>query len=935
MSIYRNQRGIEMNIRERKKAAEEFYNRWANRGNERQDSQSFWLDLLQNVYGIENPVEYISFEDSIQNMMDKTSFIDGYIEKTKVLIEQKGRDRDLNKGIRQSDGSYLTPFQQALRYSASLPYSKRPRWIITCNFKEFYIYDMEKPNSEPAVVKLENLKNEYYRLEMLVEKTNIQIEKETKVSIKAGELIGKIYDELLKQYKEPENPDTLKSINQLCVRLVFCFYAEDAGLFGKKGILYDYLAEFSARHFRNAIIDLFEVLNTKENERDPYLDEKLERFPYVNGDLFKDTGIEIPRFNERLRELILDNASSSFDWSEISPTIFGAVFESTLNPEQRREGGMHYTSIENIHKVIDPLFLDDLKNELNEIKQYKQPATIRRRAKEFQKKLGSLKFLDPAAGSGNFLTETYLALRKLENEAIKLYMEDNVRFDVENLIQVKLNQFYGIEINDFAVSVAKTALWIAESQMFEETQSIIYANMEFLPLESYTNIVQGNALEMNWNEVIDKRELDYIIGNPPFVGARLMSTMQTNELREVFGNLKGVGNLDYVAGWYGKAAQFINQSNIKCAFVSTNSITQGQQVPILWKYLMEEYNIVINFAYRTFNWNSEAIDKAAVHCVIIGFSQVENRDKKIYVSKEQIELANNINGYLLNAPNIFIENRRSAISQVPKMVFGSMPNDGGNLILTPEEKNELIKNFPQSKQVIKRFVGAREYINNIERYCLWIEPKDLKLISKINPIMERIKKVKEHRLNSNRKDTQELANKPYAFGEIRQPKSDYLIVPANSSENRRYIPIGYLSQDVITSNAALIVPNTSKYHFAILSSNVHMSWMRNVAGRLKSDYRYSASIVYNNFPWIQLTELQKERLSKTADNILKARALYPEMSLADLYNELIMPPELRKAHQDNDRLVMHIYGMDVRTTKESDAVEKLFEMYNEMTKNIS
>lgn len=920
-----------MNMRERKKAAEEFYKRWANRGNERQDSQSFWLDLLQNVYGIENPVEYIRFEDSIQNMMDKTSFIDGYIEKTKVLIEQKGRDRDLNKGIRQSDGSYLTPFQQALRYSASLPYSKRPRWIITSNFKEFYIYDMEKPNSEPAVVKLENLKNEYYRLEMLVEKTNIQIEKETKVSVKAGELIGEIYDELLKQYKDPENPDTLKSINQLCVRLVFCFYAEDAGLFGKKGMLYSYLSEFNVRHFRNAIIDLFKVLNTKEDNRDPYLDETLAKFPYVNGDLFKDTDIEIPQFNEPLRELILDNASSSFDWSEISPTIFGAVFESTLNPEQRREGGMHYTSIENIHKVIDPLFLDELKNELNEIKQLKQPGRIRKRAKEFQKKLGSLTFLDPAAGSGNFLTETYLALRKLENEALKLYMDDNVIFDVgEDLIQVTLDQFYGIEINDFAVSVAKTALWIAESQMFEETQNIIYSNMEFLPLESYTNIVQGNALEMNWHNIVDKRDLDYIIGNPPFVGARLMTTKQTDELKEVFGELKGVGNLDYVAGWYGKTAQFIDQTNIKCAFVSTNSITQGQQVPILWKYLMEKYKIVINFAYHTFDWNSEAIDKAAVHCVIIGFSQVENKNKKIFISKEQIEIANNINGYLLDAPNVFIENRRSAISQVPEMIFGSMPNDGGNLILTPEEKDELIKNYPQSTQVIRRFVGSREYINNIERYCLWIESKDLNLISNIKPIMERIKKVKEHRLNSKRKNTQELAKKPYAFGEIRQPNTHYLIVPRVSSENRRYIPIGYLDKNVIASDAVLIIPNASKYHFAILSSNVHMSWMRTVAGRLKSDYRYSATIVYNNFPWVELTEQQKEKLTKTADNILKARELYPEMSLAELYNELIMPPELRKAHQDNDRLVMRIYGMDVRTTKESDAVEKLFKMYNEI-----
>src|SRR5690625_3391198 len=921
-----------MNMRERKKAAEDFYKRWADGGNERQDSQSFWLDLLQNVYGIEKPVEYITFEDSVQNMMDNTSFIDGYIEKTNVLIEQKGRDRDLNKGIRQSDGTYLTPFQQAMRYSATLPYSKRPRWIITCNFKEFYIYDMERPNSEPAIIELKNLKNEYYRLEILIEKTNTQIEKETKVSIQAGELVGQIYEELLKQYKNPNDPRSLESINQLSVRLVFCFYAEDAGLFGKKGLLHDYLSEFSARHFRNAIIDLFNVLNTKEEDRDPYLDDMLAKFPYVNGDLFKDTNIEIPQFTERLRELILDNASSSFDWSEISPTIFGGVFESTLNHAQRREGGMHYTYIENIHKVIDPLFIDDLKNELNEIKQLKQPAAIQRRAQEFQKKLGRLTFLDPAAGSGNFLTETYLELRKLENEALKLYIDDNIVLDVgEDIIQVTLDQFYGVEINDFAVSVAKTALWIAESQMFEETQNLIYSNMDFLPLESYTNIIEGNALEMNWHDIIDKRDLDYIIGNPPFVGARLMTSEQTDELKDVFGKLTGVGNLDYVAGWYGKAAQFINQSNIKCAFVSTNSITQGQQVPILWKYLMEEYNIVINFAYRTFDWNSEAKDKAAVHCVIIGFSQVNNKDKKIYVSDEQIELANNINGYLLDAPNVFIENRRTPLSEVPKMIFGSMPNDGGNLILSSEERDELIKDYPQSKRVIRRFIGAREYINNIERYCLWIKPESLNIIRKISPIMDRLEMVKNLRLNSKRKSTQELAYTPYSFGENRQPNSDYLIVPRVSSENRRYIPIGYLSKNVITSDAALIIPEAKLYHFAILSSNVHMSWMRAVAGRLESRYRYSTSIVYNNFPWPSLTDTQKKKLNETANEILKARAKYSKMTLADLYNELIMPPELRKAHQDNDRLVMEIYGMEIRNTKESDAVERLFEMYNQMT----
>ncbi|WP_067844225.1 DNA methyltransferase [Amphibacillus sediminis] len=921
-----------MNMRERKKAAEEFYKRWADRGNERQDSQSFWLDLLQNVYGIENPVEYITFEDSVQNMMDNTSFIDGYIEKTNVLIEQKGRDRDLNKGIRQSDGTYLTPFQQAMRYSATLPYSKRPRWIITCNFKEFYIYDMERPNSEPAIIELKNLKNEYYRLEILIEKTNTQIEKETKVSIQAGELVGQIYDELLKQYKDPNEPHSLESINQLSVRLVFCFYAEDAGLFRKKGLLHDYLSEFSARHFRNAIIDLFNVLNTKEEDRDPYLDDMLAKFPYVNGDLFKDTNIEIPQFTERLRELILDNASSSFDWSEISPTIFGSVFESTLNPDQRREGGMHYTSIENIHKVIDPLFLDDLKNELNEIKQLKQPAAIRRRAQEFQKKLGRLTFLDPAAGSGNFLTETYLELRRLENEALKLSIDYRSMYIVDDLIQVTLDQFYGVEINDFAVSVAKTALWIAESQMFEETQNLIYSNVDFLPLESYTNIIEGNALEMNWHDIIDKRDLDYIIGNPPFVGARLMTSKQTDELKGVFGKLTGVGNLDYVAGWYGKAAQFINQSNIKCAFVSTNSITQGQQVPILWKYLMKENNIFINFAYRTFNWNSEAKDKAAVHCVIIGFSQVDNKDKKIYVSDEQIELANNINGYLLDAEDIFISSRTTPISDIPKMGIGNKPIDNGNYLFTLEEKELFIQSEPQSAKWFKEWYGAREFINREPRYCLWLGDCPPNILRKMPKSLERIKAVRDYRLASKSPGTRKLAETPTRFHVENIPGSNYLLIPSVSSERRRYIPIGFMSKEVLASNLVLIIPEAKLYHFAILSSNIHMSWMRTVAGRLKSDYRYSASIVYNNFPWMKLKQEQKLKLENTAQNILDARKLYPKSSLADLYDELTMPSELRKAHQANDRLVMDIYGMDVRTTKESDAVERLFEMYNEMTK---
>lgn len=587
-----------MNLKEQQKQAKAFIERWENRGNERQDTQSFWLDLLQSVYGIENPSEYIKFEDTV--MMDHTSFMDGYIDTTKVLIEQKGANKDLSKAIKQSDGSFLTPFQQAKRYSANLPYSKQPRWIITCNFKEFYVYDMEKPHGEPTVIRLEDLEKEAYRLEFIVGTSNEHLEREMAISMEAGEIVREIYSGLLQQYKNPENPESLHAMNQLIVRLVFCFYAEDAGMFGKKTMFHDYLSRFSSRDFRRGLLDLFNVLNTPIDERDPYLDDELSAFPYVNGGMFAENNLEVPQFTDELRESILEHASSSFDWSEISPTIFGAVFESTLNPETRRSGGMHYTSIENIHKVIDPLFLDALKEELNEIRQIKQPATLKNRAQQFQEKLSRLVFFDPACGSGNFLTETYLSLRRLENEAIKLYVGDTVLLDVGyDLVKVKISQLYGIEINDFAVSVANAALWIAESQMLEETMSIVYSNIDFLPIKSYSNIVEGNALRLNWEEIVPKDKLSYIIGNPPFVGANSVSKSQKEELLDLFGKKSNAGILDYVSGWYAKAANLIEQSQIKCAFVSTNSITQGEQVSVLWEYLSSK-GVFIDFGYKSF-----------------------------------------------------------------------------------------------------------------------------------------------------------------------------------------------------------------------------------------------------------------------------------------------------------------------------------------------
>ena len=931
-----------MNLKEQQKQAKAFIERWENRGNERQDTQSFWLDLLQSVYGIENPSEYIRFEDTV--MMDHTSFMDGYIDATKVLIEQKGANKDLSKAIKQSDGSFLTPFQQAKRYSANLPYSKQPRWIITCNFKEFYVYDMEKPHGEPTVIRLEDLEKEAYRLEFIVGTTNEHLEREMAISMEAGEIVKEIYSALLKQYKNPDNPESLHAMNQLIVRLVFCFYAEDAGMFGKKTMFHDYLARFSSRDFRRGLLDLFNVLNTPIDERDPYLDDELSAFPYVNGGMFAENNLEVPQFTDELRESILEHASSSFDWSEISPTIFGAVFESTLNPETRRSGGMHYTSIENIHKVIDPLFLDALKEELNEIRQIKQPATLKNRAQQFQEKLSRLVFFDPACGSGNFLTETYLSLRRLENEAIKLYVGDTVLLDVGyDLVKVKISQLYGIEINDFAVSVANAALWIAESQMLEETLSIAYSNMQFLPIKSYSNIVEGNALKLNWEEIVPKEKLSYIIGNPPFVGHSIQNEQQKKEIRSIYVDENGkeynlAGKIDYVAGWYFKAASLISNTNIKVAFVSTNSICQGEQVVGVWQPLYKRFGVNIDFAYQTFKWGSEAKDKAAVHCVIVGFSTNHNNEKKqLFSSTDKLDLVDNINPYLLSGKTIFVESVKTPICPVSPMYFGSKPTDGGYFFLTPEEKQVIVRKEPQSEKYIRKVLGAQEYINNVERYCLWlvgITPSELKSSPMI---YERVKKVREFRLASKAESTRKFADRPTEFKQNAQPNKPYLIVPRVSSENRRYVPIGYIDPEVIATDATQIIPNATLYEFGVITSNVHMAWMRTVAGRLKSDYRYSSTIVYNTFPWPKITEEQKEYISKTAQGILDARALESESSLADLYNDVIMPVELRKAHQANDIAVMKAYGMIKKVNgkdklmSETETISKLFEMYEELT----
>ena len=921
-----------MTTAQQQQAARNFAAYWKDKGYEKGESQPFWLSLLRDVYGVEHPEQFIQFEEQVH--LDHTSFIDGTIPATHVLIEQKGLGKDLNKPIKQSDGALLTPFEQAKRYILELPVSQHPRWVVTCNFSTFYVYDMERPRGEPEIIELANLEKEYYRLQFLVDAGNEHLKREMEVSIAAGEIVGLLYDAFYKQYANPESEHSLKSLNKLCVRLVFCLYAEDAGIFGHHGMFHDYLKGFDTRGLRKGLVDLFRVLDTKLQDRDPYLKDdnpELAAFPYVNGGLFSDENIEIPPFTDEIRDLLLVKASENFNWSEISPTIFGAVFESTLNPETRRSGGMHYTSIENIHKVIDPLFLDELKAELDEICANPVERTRTAKLRVFQRKLASLTFLDPACGSGNFLTETYLSLRRLENKILVELSHGQVTMysASESPIQVSISQFYGIEINDFAVTVAKTALWIAESQMMKETEKILLVPLEFLPLKTNAFIVEGNALRVDWESVVPKSKLNYIMGNPPFIGARLMDKEQKADVNTIFPGWKNVGNLDYVCCWYKKASDMMQGTSVRSALVSTNSVAQGESVANLWKPLFDA-GVHIDFAYRTFRWDSEAKIKAHVHCVIIGFSVAASSTPKKLFDGDRYQVANNINGYLLDGENVFVESRSKPICNVPEIGIGNKPIDGGFYLFEKEEMEDFIKKEPSSKKYFRPWYGSREFINQKPRYCLWLgecTPAELKAMPHC---MERVKAVREYRLASPSAGTVKLADKPTRFHVENMPKGNYIVIPKVSSENRKYVPMGLMSPDMLCSDLVFIVPNATAYHLGVLTSNAHMAWMRAVCGRLEMRYRYSKDIVYNNFPWPAPTEQQKAKIEQTAQAILDARALYPDSSLADLYDELTMPPELRKAHQANDRAVMDAYGFIKGTaarTSESACVTELMKLY--------
>ena len=935
-----------MNVQ--KQIAKKFVEYWTfQRGSEKGEDQQFWNSLLGEVLGLEDVKSHVQYQVPVP-MKGTTKFLDAWIPETRVLIEHKSRG--VNLDAPQAGHGGLTPYEQAVEYDNARPFDEKARWIVTCNFDEFRIYDRSKPLAPPFTLKLGNLPKEAYRLAFLVNPKEKAIDRELEISVQAGRIVGEIYDALLKQYGDA-NSDHLAALNRLCVRLVFCLYAEDADIFPKD--CFRRIVEASdARRLRNDIQRLFQILDTPRDKRNVYLEPELCIFPYTNGGLFRNAAeSDIPPMTEEIRQLLI--GASQFDWRDITPTIFGALFESTLNPETRRAGGMSYTSVENIHKVIDPLFLDDLTRRVNECAAMPPSPSRDKKLLAIQTEIASKTFLDPACGSGNFLTETYICLRRLENRIIAALQQGQGELDLGISIKVSIAQFFGIEINDFAARVARVALWIAEAQMRRETAEILHREPDYLPLKDYDNILEGNALRMDWGEILTQRRRGaesgdvYVIGNPPFRGLSYRTVDQAADMDFVYKDWEDTnyGKLDYVCAWYKKAVDCVKGA--RCAFVSTNSICQGECVAAMWEPLFNRAAVEIDFAHLPFRWDNEAFDKAHVHCVIVGF-HVVGSDKSVASPKyvpigeaalsplhpklifdgDRIIRASNIDGYLLDAPNIFIRNRGNPPVGFQKLKQGSKPWDGGNLILSPDEREALVSAYPDCDSFIKQYLGAEDLIKGKIRYCLWLLDVSPARYRNIPEIMRRLAAVAEIRRKTKTVAVQKQADTPYLFSQIRQPNTDYLCVPEVSSEERRYIPIGFLSKDVIAANTVMTMGNATPCLFGMISSKAHTAWVRTVAGRLESRYRYTPS-VYNNFPWPDLCDSARLKITTTAQGILDARAAHPDCTLADLYDPLTMPPDLRAAHEANDRAVLAAYGL-APDTPEPEIVAHLFGLYAKM-----
>ena len=885
---------------------------WKNQGYEKGQSQTFWIEFFE-VFGISQKRVAV-FEKKVKKIDGKDGFID-LLWKGVLLIEQKSRGRNLDRA-----------YKQAADYFPGLTDDELPRYILVSDFEHFKLYDLiENTEMNFALV---DLPSKVELFGFMIGFSFKAPEESEKVSIAAAEKMAKLHD-LLKDIGYSG-----RELEQYLVRLLFCLFADDTSIF-EKNLFHDFLASTKedGSDLASSLDDLFYRLNIPEEKR-LKIDDKLNAFPYVNGGLFADR-LPPAAFNSEMRKILLN--CCAFDWGHISPSIFGSMFQAAMSEEKRHELGAHYTEESNILKIVEPLFMNELNAEFEIVK------TNKNKLQAFHNKLSGLKFLDPACGTGNFLIIAYRELRRLEIKVLEaLYTIESssgstiqLVLEAEQRSKVNVDQFYGIEIDEFACEIARLGMWLMDHQCNLELSKAMGMYYVRLPLTHSATIVHGNALRIDWENIVPKRELSYILGNPPFVGYSLQSEEQKADILSVYLDknnkpFKNAGKIDYVAVWYYKAAKYIEKTKIQAAFVSTNSITQGEQVAAVWKPLFEMFDIHINFGYRTFQWTSAARGKAAVHCVIVGFSHDSVKAKKSLFDGEVETEAENITPYLLDSPNIFIESRSKPLFDVPEMQKGNIPVDGGNLIIEATNYDDFIAKEPKAEKYIRRLVGADEYINNKKRYCLWllnVPPNELKQMPEV---MKRVELCRKFRLDSTKEATRKYADFPTRFMEIRQPDSDYILIPRHSSEKRKYIPFGFMSKDVITTDANSMIANATLYHFGILTSNIHMAWVRAICGRIKSDYRYSNDIVYNNFIWCDVTETQKSAIEKLAQGVLDARALFPDSSLADLYDPLTMPPELLKAHRALDRAVMQAYGFSVRDMTEESCVAELMRRYREI-----
>ena len=904
-----------LSLNEIKSRALEFIKEHENDEYEMGDTQKFLIDFFA-VFGIDK--RYINFEKRVR-VNEQSGRIDGFYP-AKILVEQKSKGKDLDSA-----------YQQARAYLQGLEPNELPTHILVCDFENFHLYDLEQ-GSDRYSFKLKDFPKKIELFGFLTGRKKVELVEEDPVNIKASKLMGNLHDTLKDDGYDGHD------LEVFLVRVLFCLFAEDTGIYGLKRFE-NFIRQRTSEDGSDLgakLAELFEVLNTPEDQRLKNLDEELNRFPYVNGKLFQER-IRTSAFDKRMREQLLTCAG--FDWSQISPAIFGSLFQYVMDPKKRRNMGAHYTDEKNIQKVIKPLFLDEIKTELASALALKTASARKERLEKLHDKIARLKFFDPACGCGNFLVITYRELRQIELEILKALHEDKLKgkrslFSIESMIKLNVDQFYGIELEEFSAKIAEVSLWLVDHQMNSLAALEFGQHFARIPLKASANIVHANALRIDWKEVLNPADCSYIIGNPPFYGSKMLTDEQRADVAEVFGKLKGAKVLDYVACWYRKSAEYIQNTDIIVGLVSTNSICQGEQAGILWKYLIEELSISIHFAHQTFKWDNQASGKAQVFVVIVGFAYHKPKEAKIYEyetveSEPHEKIVKSINGYLISGEPIFIERSGKPICEVPEIRFGNQPIDGGHLILTPEERKEIIFDCPDAEDLIRPFLGSKEFINGLERYCLWLENANPKIIKQSTLILERIESIRNFRLSRERAATRELANTPSQFAFVSHNESYYIIIPSVSSERREYIPLGFINPRNIASNLCLIIPNATTYHFGILTSQMHMAWMRYVCGRLKGDYRYSNSIVYNNFPWPEVAEPQKEKISELAQAVLNAREEFPDSSLADLYDPLTMPPKLLKTHQKLDKAVDQLYQKEAFAS-DAERVEMLFERYEKL-----